>query len=133
MEQKKPHFCLLIFPGCTIRGVDAPAAINSQFPSSKPKAKPKAKVKVMLKLLTKFFLTVLVIAVFGLSAMAQHAPSSTAKKSGASASCDGALDIVPSKAMSFVRKRRPAKTDGKQQSTPADSKSEQKQPTKKGS
>ncbi|HEX9003932.1 MAG TPA: hypothetical protein VGB07_28735 [Blastocatellia bacterium] len=129
MEQKKPHFCLLIFPGCTIRGVDAPAAINSQFPSSKPKAK----VKVMLKLLTKFFLILLVIAVFGLSAMAQHAPSSTAKKSGASASCDGALDIVPSKAMSFVRKRRPAKTDGKQQSTPADSKSEQKQPTKKGS
>jgi hypothetical protein len=95
--------------------------------------KSKAKVKVMLKPFSKVFLAVLIIAVVSLSAMAQHPPSSTAKKSGASASCDGALDIVPSKAMSFVRKRRPAKTDGKQQSTPADSKSEQKQPNKKGS
>lgn len=74
------------------------------------------------------------IAAMGLLAMAQNPPSSTSKKSGASTSCDGALDIVPSKPMTFARKRRPAKTDGKQQLTPAtpatstDSKSGQKQP-----
>jgi hypothetical protein len=33
--------------------------------------------------------------------------------------------------MTFARKRRPAKTDGKQPVTPADTKSEQKQPAKK--
>lgn len=86
----------------------------------------------MLKPLTKFILSVSVIAVFGLSALAQHPPASTTKKSGASATCDGALDIVPSKAVTFARKRRPAKNDGKQQSTPADSNADQKQPNKKG-
>jgi hypothetical protein len=51
--------------------------------------------------------------------------STQAKKSSASTSCDGALDIVPTKAMSFVRKRRPNKNDGKQV-TPADSKPQPK-------
>lgn len=89
----------------------------------------------MLKPFSKLFqavLTVLAVVVLGLSVSAQNPPSSTAKKTGASASCDGALDIVPSKAMTFTRKRRPAKNDGKQQTTPADSKSEQKPPVKKG-
>ena len=58
---------------------------------------------------------------------AQSAAQSSAqtKKSSASTSCDGALDIVPTKAMSFVRKRRPNKTDGKQ-AAPADSKPQPK-------
>jgi hypothetical protein len=89
----------------------------------------------MLKPYSKIFQAALLIAfvvVLSLSAVAQNPSSSTAKKSGASASCDGALDIVPSKPMTFARKRRPAKTDGKQQVTPADSKSAQKQPDKKG-
>jgi hypothetical protein len=43
-----------------------------------------------------------------------------AKKSKASAdSCDGALDIVPAKSMTFTRKRRPSKTA---QPNPVDSK-----------
>jgi len=49
-------------------------------------------------------------------------PAGQTKKSGASVSCDGALDIVPTKSMSFVRKRRPNKTDAKPQNPPADSK-----------
>src|SRR5262245_19940662 len=42
------------------------------------------------------------------------------KKSKASAdSCDGALDIVPAKSMTFTRKRRPTKTE---QPNPVDAK-----------
>ena len=88
----------------------------------------------MLKPFSKLFQAALIIsfvAVFGLSAIAQQPPASTAKKSGASASCDGALDIVPSKPMTFARKRRPAKNDGKQQVAPADTKTEQRPPAKK--
>ncbi len=73
-------------------------------------------------------LTGVFIAALSLSGAAQ----SPAKKSGASASCDGALDIVPGKAMTFARKRRPAKPEGKQPATPANSKPEPKQPDKKG-
>lgn len=89
----------------------------------------------MSKPISKLFhavLAIIVVLAFSLSAVAQHSSSATAKKSGASASCDGALDIVPSKPMTFARKRRPAKTDGKQPMTPADSKAEQKQADKKG-
>jgi len=63
-----------------------------------------------------------------LSAIAQipaqsATPASTqTKKGGASITCDGALDIVPSKAMSFVRKRRPNKA----QTQPADAKPQAK-------
>ncbi len=85
----------------------------------------------MLKQFSKRFralLTVVFVCAFCLSAVAQKqaqpaAQASTqTKKSGASITCDGALDIVPAKAMSFVRKRRPNKTDGKQQTPPADAK-----------
>jgi hypothetical protein len=48
------------------------------------------------------------------------------KKSSASATCDGALDIVPAKSMSFARKRRPTKSDAKPSTTPADSKTQPK-------
>ncbi len=45
----------------------------------------------------------------------------TAKQSKANAdSCDGALDIVPVKAMTFTRKRRPSNSEPK----PAEAKSE---------
>ncbi len=46
-------------------------------------------------------------------AQSQSQPATkTTKKSKAGAeSCDGALDIVPVKSMSFTRKRRPAKTE----------------------
>lgn len=78
-------------------------------------------------------LAVLFIATLCISAIAQNQSSAQpagqssaqTKKSSASTSCDGALDIVPTKAMSFVRKRRPNKTDGKQV-TPADSKPQPK-------
>ncbi len=56
----------------------------------------------------------------------QSAGKAAAKKSKASAeSCDGALDIVPVKAMTFVRKRRPANSEP---APPAGSKSEKRRP-----
>ncbi len=55
----------------------------------------------------------------------QPAGKAAAKKSKASAeSCDGALDIVPVKAMTFVRKRRPANSEP---AATAGSKSEKRQ------
>ncbi len=49
-----------------------------------------------------------------------------AKKDKAKAeSCDGALDIVPAKAMSFVRKRRPSNPE---QTKPTETKPEKQQP-----
>ncbi|MDQ3011937.1 MAG: hypothetical protein M3X11_14670 [Acidobacteriota bacterium] len=92
----------------------------------------------MLKQSSKLLHALLIVVfagVFCLSAIAQNqaqpaAQSSTrTKKSGASITCDGALDIVPAKTMSFVRKRRPNKTDGKQQNPPADSKPQPKPPS----
>jgi hypothetical protein len=51
---------------------------------------------------------------------APPAGNSPPKKSKASAdSCDGALDIVPAKSMTFTRKRRPPKTE---QPNPVDAK-----------
>ena len=89
----------------------------------------------MLRAVSKLLQTALIalfVVALSLPASAQGSSSSTAKKSGASASCDGALDIVPGKAMTFARKRRPAKSEGKPQTTPAESKTEQKQTDKKG-
>jgi len=95
----------------------------------------------MLKQSSKSFralVSVVFAAVLFVSAFAQNQfqstaqPSAQTKKGGASVSCDGALDIVPTKAMSFVRKRRQNKTDGKQQtpsSAPADSKPQPKPPS----
>jgi hypothetical protein len=89
----------------------------------------------MLKQSSKSFralLAVVFAAVLCVSALALNQSQSSAqtKKGGASTSCDGALDIVPTKAMSFVRKRRPNKTDGKQQTpAPADSKPQPKPPS----
>jgi len=55
----------------------------------------------------------------------QPAGKTAAKKSKASAdSCDGALDIVPVKSMTFTRKRRPIRTE---QPNPADTKTEKQQ------
>ncbi len=55
-----------------------------------------------------------------------QAAGKTATKKGKASkeSCDGALDIVPAKAMTFVRKRRPANSD---QPKPAEAKSEKRQ------
>ncbi len=50
---------------------------------------------------------------------AQNRTAQSAKKSKAAESCDGALDIVPSKPMTFVRKRRPP---APAQAKPADQK-----------
>ncbi|MEP7342375.1 MAG: hypothetical protein ABI977_31905 [Acidobacteriota bacterium] len=93
----------------------------------------------MLKQSSKSFralLAVVFAAFLCVSALAQNQAQSPAqssaqtKKGSAGLSCDGALDIVPTKAMSFVRKRRPNKTDGKQQTpAPADSKPQPKPPS----
>lgn len=86
----------------------------------------------MSKKFSKLFRTVLLMALaFSLllpvSAQKQSTPAP--KKSSASTTCDGALDIVPTKAMSFARKRRPVKGDAKQQTAPADSKALPKPPS----
>ncbi|MGE3440183.1 MAG: hypothetical protein AB7O81_31505 [Blastocatellales bacterium] len=58
----------------------------------------------------------------------QAAGKTSAKKTASSAeSCDGALDIVPVKSMTFTRKRRPSKAE---QPKPADTKSENQQEDK---
>ncbi len=43
---------------------------------------------------------------------ADEKPAAKKNKTGAD-SCDGALDIVPGKAMTFTRKRRPSKSEAK--------------------
>jgi hypothetical protein len=57
-------------------------------------------------------------------------PSTNAKKSKPSAdSCDGALDIVPGKPATFIRKRRPSKPETKSEAKPeakSDAKSDAK-------
>lgn len=83
----------------------------------------------MSKQLLKIFRAVLLL-VFAFSLlqpmMAQKQSAPTSKKSSASATCDGALDIVPAKSMSFARKRRPNRSDAKQPIAPADSKTQPK-------
>ncbi|MFN0112337.1 MAG: hypothetical protein ACKVZH_26040 [Blastocatellia bacterium] len=93
----------------------------------------------MFKQFSNLFRAALLLA-FVLSLLtlvsAQKQPTPAPKKSGASASCDGALDIVPTKAVSFVRKRRPGKDttdatkDSAKQSAPAESKPSPKPPNR---
>jgi hypothetical protein len=50
----------------------------------------------------------------------QQPPPVAAKKTKAvNESCDGALNIVPTKSMTFARKRRPANSQAKQEPAPA--------------
>ncbi|MCI0339477.1 MAG: hypothetical protein L0226_18035 [Acidobacteria bacterium] len=66
---------------------------------------------------TGFLLTA--IASVCLTAVAQKPSSATTKKTKAvNESCDGALDIVPTKAMTFARKRRPSQGEAKERSAP---------------
>jgi hypothetical protein len=53
-----------------------------------------------------------------LTPFAQNQSSSGTKKTKASNSCDGALDLVPGKPMTFIRKRRPSQVETRQQSNP---------------
>ncbi len=56
---------------------------------------------IWLLTLTLFFVT-------GLTCVAQNTtPAPVAKSKSGQESCDGALDIVPSKSATFIRKRRP--------------------------
>jgi hypothetical protein len=49
----------------------------------------------------------------------QQQPPVTAKKTKAvNESCDGALNIVPTKSMTFARKRRPPNSEAKKESAP---------------
>lgn len=76
--------------------------------------------------LTRVLLLLLVTAgglVLGDAVGAQKQPPAT---SAVSTSCDGALDIVPSKPVTFARKRRPARNN---KSAPADAKPERKSPS----
>lgn len=89
----------------------------------------------MSKQFSKLFrATLLMIFAFALL-LPVDAQSVPKKSSGASTTCDGALDIVPTKSLSFVRKRRPGKDaakkeDANQQPAPANSKALPKPPNK---
>lgn len=77
--------------------------------------------KSLLTTLAGLFIAAFMAVFMVGTANAQTQTPASAKKSSASVSCDGALDIVPTKAMTFTRKRRQTKNDGKQQTNPADS------------
>jgi hypothetical protein len=47
----------------------------------------------------------------------EQPPVAAQKTKAVNESCDGALNIVPTKSMSFARKRRPANSEAKQGST----------------
>ncbi len=86
-------------------------------------------LKFSQAVLAILFAFVLLLPAFG-QKPSEPAPK---KSSGTSATCDGALDIVPTKAMSFVRKRRSAKSekaDAAPQTVPAISKTPAKPPSK---
>ncbi len=76
--------------------------------------------------LKRVLIVVCCVLVLGLSAFAQKPTTPAKRYTGTSESCEGALDIVPSKSMSFVRKRRPGKAEGKTVTQPADAKSDKK-------
>jgi len=60
------------------------------------------------------------ITATGIAQKGSSAPSGPKKKTaGVGETCDGALDIVPAKSMTFVRKRRPNKTVNKQPDVPS--------------
>jgi hypothetical protein len=78
--------------------------------------------KFMSKRVFQIVLLALIAVCLSSATQAQSQPVSASKKSSASATCDGALDIVPTKSMSFARKRRPnsgGKGDAKPQAAPA--------------
>jgi hypothetical protein len=73
-----------------------------------------------------FLLSVLILS--SLTSFAQNRSTPGDKQNrAANESCDGALDIVPSKPMTFARKRRPSGKESKQQPAP-DAKSEKRKP-----
>jgi hypothetical protein len=53
-----------------------------------------------------------------LTPFAQNQSSSGTKKTKAGNTCDGALDLVPDKPMTFIRKRRPSQGETRQPSSP---------------
>jgi hypothetical protein len=84
--------------------------------------------------LTRSVLVLPLLIFLCLTPFAQNQSSSGTKKTKANDSCDGALDLVPGKPMTFTRKRRPSQSETKQQSTPdsKESKTDTK-PEKQGS
>jgi hypothetical protein len=77
-----------------------------------------------------FIAVILFASLQGAFAQEQKQPAAppSAKKSKGAESCDGALDIVPAKAATFTRKRRPSKSEAK-----PEAKSEAKSEAKPGS
>ncbi|HEX5083576.1 MAG TPA: hypothetical protein VFY40_16130 [Blastocatellia bacterium] len=72
-----------------------------------------------------FIGAILFASLHGAFAQEQKQPAAPppAKKSKGADSCDGALDIVPAKAATFTRKRRPSKSETKS-ATKSEAKSE---------
>jgi hypothetical protein len=65
-----------------------------------------------------FLLWISILLPLGVTAQSKSSPADK-KSKAAKESCDGALDIVPSKPMTFARKRRPS-SNGTKQSPPPD-------------
>jgi hypothetical protein len=90
----------------------------SSFIDSSAAVRVELFVNIMIDRFSTFaraVLLLLIIATLSLPAVAQKQTSSSAKSSkSVNESCDGALDIVPSKPVTFVRKRRPSKSEVKQ-------------------
>ncbi len=83
----------------------------------------------MRRAIQRIIPAILIIAALFLTGGPNGLAQSESKRtsSASNQSCDGALDIVPSGSMTFVRKRRPGK------SAPADSKSSARTDRKPGS
>jgi hypothetical protein len=76
-----------------------------------------------MSILIRFILSITLIISISNLGMAQKGssaapPAPKKKASNVGETCDGALDIVPAKSMTFVRKRRPNKNDKKQPDVP---------------
>jgi hypothetical protein len=61
---------------------------------------------------------------------AESKPAASKAKAGQEASCDGALEIVPRKQVTFLRKRRPAPAATPSADGPADAKPDKKPESK---
>ena len=88
----------------------------------------------MINKSAKFIRAVLLLTItvwLSLAGISQNKPAPAEKKTkAANESCDGALNIVPSKPMTFARKRRPAPSEAKPSApaeAPKEAKSEKQQ------
>lgn len=79
----------------------------------------------------RLWLAIVSISFLWLYPLAQTQPAPSSKKNKAE-SCDGVLDLVPTKPMTFARKRRPSGNEGKSPSAPTTPTTVEAKPAKPG-